>query len=365
MAAPVVGGLLVVWFSKDRSLQLSEAVRTFTRFAALPPNCDVRHVVLYGYSSSEHARCYDSLASVLTKVSFVDEMSAPPPPTLDQPTSHSHSPSTSDFSQSTPAARQSHFAAHLRSVLESSTERFILFCVDDVLFVADFSLAAILALFASSQLLSYHMALHPALSFHHPSSSPLTLPTFTSPSQSPTPPWPPSLVFSHSGAGSHDFRYPFSLVASFYRLTDVRCIVQELSRSSSLPFHHPNLFESSVNSLITTHSAIPAAVRSFLPPPSPSDSSALSTLRPLSGLPSRPLCVVITVNRVQDVYSNAVFSSADGGVAAMLARFESGGWQLDEDAYGEMAEQGHFTSVHVGELLWKRVNEASRTRRTR
>ena len=346
-------GVLVLWFSKDRALQLSEAIRTFTRFAQLAHISSVRHVVLYTCSSSDHARCYSTTAAALPSVAFVDEMCPP----------LSHSPNQTI--QPTGARQQSHFAAQLRAIVDGSTEEFVLLCVDDVLFVAHFSLSAILPLFAAPELLCYNMALHPSLTFHHPSASPLSVPLFTSPSAGSQCTSPPTLLFSHSsGVGSHDFRYPFSLVASIYRLSDVRSIMRDLSRGT-LPFHHPNVLESSVNSLITSHSAIPAAVRAFLPPPSLSDPSALSTLRPLSALPSRPLCVVVTVNRVQEVFSNAVFESADGGVGAMLQRFEAGGWQLDEDRYAVMAEQGHFNSVHVGELLWKQREEAAADRTSR
>ena len=355
-----VRGLLVVWFSKDRALQLSEAWRTFARFAEPSRDGHIRHVVLYAYSSPAHARSYASLASALPQVAFIDELCEPRPAP-----NHAQLHHTADATRLSKTAQQSYFADHLRAIVDSSPEEFVLLCVDDALFIASFSLSHILHLFASSSLLAYHLTLHPGLTFHQPSSSSLTLPTFTSPTQqqhtvpagrSSSQPPPLSLLFSHSlGSGSHDFRYPFSLASSLYRLVDVRCIVHDLSCSSgrSLPYHHPNLFESSGNALISTRSSIPAAVRAFLPPPSPSDSSALSTLRPLSALPSRPVCVVVTVNRVQAVYGNAVFESADGGVDAMLQRFEAGGWQLDEDRYGEMAAHGHFTSVHVGELLWK------------
>ena len=354
--------VLAVWFSKDRALQLSEAIRTFTRYVELPHDTFVRHVVLYACSSFEHARCYACLATALPHITFLDDTCAhgPPPHSLCPP--HSHSPM--DAVEPPTAARQSHFAAHVRNTVDRSTEPFVWLCVDDVLFVARFSLSAALDLFASSSLLSYCMALHPGLAFHHPTSSPLTVPTFTSPSSGHHCQTPPSLLFAHSsGDGSHDFRYPFSLVATIYRLADVRCIVHDLSRSS-LPFHQPNLLESSANRLISTHSAIPAAVRAFLPPPSPANAAALAALRPLSAVPTRPVCLVITVNRVQDVYSNAVYESAEGGVGAMLRRFEAGGWQLDDDRYAHLAEQGYFTSVHVGDLLWKHteVDNASASR---
>ena len=341
-------GVLVLWFSKDRPLQLAEAIRTFTRFAELPHNGYVRHVVLYACTTFEQARCYSSLAAALPDVVFVDEMTAP------RPSHDSSHPLSHDI------PRQSHFSAHLRHIVDLSAASFVLLCVDDVLFVEQFSLSAILPLFASPSLLSYHLALHPGLRFHHPSSTPLTLPTFTSPPSDRPSHSLPSLLFSHSsGTGSHDFRYPFSLVASIYRLADVRLLVRYLLQSATLPCGHPNLLESSGNALIATRASLPAAVQAFLPTPSPSDPSALTVLRPLSGLPSRPVCVVVTVNRVQSVYCNAVFESVDGGVDAMLRRFQAGGWQLDEAKYGEMAQQGHFTSAHVGELLWKHTAAAA------
>ena len=338
-------GVLALWLSTDRALQLSEAIRTFCHFAALPLEGAVRHVVLYAYSSQQHERSYAQLAASLPTVSFLDERREPE--------------ATTATPQSQSQSGHSHFAAHLRAVLDSSSDRFVLLCVDDALFVAPFSVPSILRLFESPSLLSYHLALHPALTRHQPSSSPLALPTFTAqPSDQPSTS-PPSLHFSHSaGGGSHDFRYPFSLVASLYRLADVRRLVHELSHSASLPIHHPNHFESSGNTHISTHAALPPAVRSFLPPPTASDASALTALRPLSGIPTRPVCVVLTVNRVQEVYANAVFDSVDGSVEAMLRKFEAGGWQFDERRYGELADSGHFTSVHVGELVWKHKDEA-------
>ena len=340
-----VAGVLVLWASKDRTLQLSEAIRTFSHFAILPSQGTVRHVVLYACSSSTHEHSYAQLAASLPAVRFLNEQRQP------------EATAASTLSHLQPG--HSHFAAHLRTVLDSSSDEFVLLCVDDVLFVTHFSVADILRLFESQSLLSYHLALHPALTRHQPSSSPLTLPAFITPPSGQPPTSPPSLFFSHSaGGGSHDFRYPFSLVASLYRLADVRRLVHELSHTPSLPIHHPNHFESSGNTHISTHAALPPAVRSFLPPPTASDASALTALRPLSAIPTRPLCVVLTVNRVQEVYANAVYDSADGSVEAMRRKFEAGGWQFDERRYGELADSGHFTSVHVGELIWKQREEA-------
>ena len=346
-------GLLVLWFSKDRAFQLSNALRTFHLYAeteAAQPQLEVRavrlqHAVLYRSSSPQHALAYEQLARSWPEVRFIDELSA---------ISATEAAAERQQQQSSP------FTQRLYSILSCSTAcEYVLLCVDDLLFFSVFSLPAIISLLQTSPLLlGFHLALHLLLTEHQPSGSRITLPSFT-PSASLSPASAavfPSLVFPHlSSSGSHDFRCPFSLTGSLYRGCDVLQLLRGLLSSSaaSFPCHHPNLLESSGNALITTFSSLPAAVRAFLPQPPLSDPAALALNRPLAACTaSQPICAAVTVNRVQAVYSNPICGDEteqqQRTADELLALFQQGTHTIDETQYASMGRAGELHAVHVG-----------------
>ena len=329
--------VLALWFSKDRAFQLQQALRTFDRFADSGVAA-VSHAVLYRSSSPQHQRAYEQLAQRHPRVTFVDETS---------------SAAISAAAAEVPGL--SHFPLHLRAILSAHPQcGHVLLAVDDLFFFAPFSLSAALQLMtATPTLLTVHLALHPLLTFHQPSASPITPPAFLPPGQlsvtADVEPGPPSpyLLFEHSGVGSHDFRYPFSLTASLYRRQDVQSIVDALTAERS-PWHHPNLLEAAGNALISTMASVPAPIRAFLPPHADS-ASALTLTRQLAACPATAMCAVLTVNRVQEVFKNPVCEAAGQDVEELRALWEEGQVELDEDRYAAWARAGQLRSVHVGE----------------
>ena len=355
--------VLVVWFSKDRAFQLHQALRTFDQFACTAPTptsaaspsdssasathgvrsdvVKVTQVVLYHYSSPLHHRTYRELATRHPQIAFVDE-SAP-------------SPSATP----TPARHLSGFQRHLQAMIsEHRDSDSVMFGVDDLLFFSPFSLsAAAQLLHSNAALLAVQLALHPGLTFHQPTASALTLPTFIVPEQedgaSPRGTPPPFLLFEHAGTGSHDFRYPFSLTASLYRGDDVRLVIDSLAKGPT-PWQHPNLLEAAGNTLITTLAAVPAPVRVFMS--SSGLSEALTLERPLAACPTRAVCAVLTVNRVQEVFHNPVCEGRQD-VEELRKLWEEGEVELDESRYEEWAKAGRLQSVHVGEWWLRPVKE--------
>ena len=328
--------------------------------------------MLYRCSSPAHLVTYTSLARLHPTVRFIDETLPPTPP--------SPSPSYSSTSSPSPLCRPlAPFSAHLRSLLLSTPCAHTLFCVDDLLFFSSFSLpTAIRTLSAHAHVLGYHLTLHARLRYHQPSSSPLTLPPFTpspspspsSPSSSPSPSFS-SLLFPYFGGGSHDFRYPFSLTASLYRTADLTLLLSSLALttspaptsfsltsppSSSPPpaprWHHPNLLEVAGNVMMVRGLSAEEEEEMV------GEGGWRVGERVWGACPEGcGVCVVVTVNRVQEVYRNRVEGGEGRSVEELRERWEEGGWELDEQAYAARAqEEGGFDRVHVGHW-WLRRGE--------
>jgi hypothetical protein len=344
--------VLVVWFSKDRAFQLHQALRTFDQFASLAPTpaqssplatsppsgscpATASHVVLYRSSSPLHHRAYAQLALRHPHVAFVDE------------SANSAHITSADLSSASPT-----FPLHLQEIVAAHEDcGCVLFGVDDLLFFSPFSLSTAVQLLASTPpLLTVQLALHHRLTFHQPSASHVIRPSFTATepdsavSDVSLP--APYLLFEHSGTGTHDFRYPFSLSASLYRREDVQLILNALAAGST-PWHHPNLLEAAGNAVITTLAAVPTAVRAYLPT-APGSAAALTLQRPLAACPGKAVCAVVTVNRVQDVFKNPV---CEGGqdVEELRRLWEEEKVELDESRYDDWASAGHMESVHIGQ----------------
>ena len=333
--------MLVLWFSRDRAFQLHEALRTFALFERSPVcAARVEHAVLYRCSDAPHARAYRELQRRHPHVALEAESAL--------------MPSVGDGGGG--------FSSQLRALVAARPHcRFVLFCVDDALFFAPFSLSSAAALMdARSAVLAVQLALHPGLRFHQPTASALSLPAWVERLDHATLPW---RLFEHTaGAGSHDFRYPFSLTASLYRRTDVEAILDGL-HERALPCHAPNLLEAAGAALIATDAAVPALLRPYLPPPSPSSASSLSLRRPLCACPDGPVCAVLTVNRVQHIYRNPVCSTEEDCSAEGLLRLWERGEDddaLDEARYADAARAGRLISVHIGEWYTRRSAPAQR-----
>lgn len=140
--------------------------------------------------------------------------------------------------------------------------------------------------------------------------------------------------------GTRDWNYPVSLCGGLYRLADVGLLLRQMERlyGGRDAFSHPNKLELLANrvaqsgakakgtlsaeeqqkhAVCVTAAAGPEAPEHFLPSDwDPSSAVPLAAHRPWSACFSRPVLAVVTVNRVQDVFTNPVYTSSAGSTAA-------------------------------------------------
>jgi hypothetical protein len=133
-----------------------------------------------------------------------------------------------------------------------------------------------------------------------------------------------------------EWNYPFDLSGGIYRRSDVLSLLNSIHADG---LSHPNLFEMRCNEVLKTNSL---------------STSVFS--KPTSAIPTRPLLVILAINRVQDVCKAPLASNtlADGGkplgvdpskTLDLLSLLDSG-TNLDVDWYKTSL---HNTS-HIGDF---------------
>ena len=289
--------LFVLFFSKNRPFQLREALRSFNKHAQYDASrVDVVQYVLYTSSSAMTTSQYTAVASSYPAVQFIPETS--------------FGSDLMKLFDSFPVSDSSHALAS------------ILFVVDDVLFVRDFAVSeALTALSADTGVFSYQWKLHPGVWYNQPADSCCRRPTFSL-----VPTCPVSLAFS-VGDGDGDWSYPWDLCGSMYRLSDAKTVVAELHAASALNVSHPNRLECSGHAHVM---ATRPGVRVCCP--------------------VQPVLYVITINRVQDVFENSVFSPGSSDSSSSLEELNAlvadPTAQLDDAWY----RSHDFPCVHIGAL---------------
>jgi len=311
--------------------------------------------------------------------------------------------------------------------LLSSSPRHLLFCVDDMLFFHPHHEipwhALCSALDGDQSILGALLALHPAIDYCHPANKKATRPFMfvpinnredaaasthaTAASSSPVTPAASPLDASVAsslpsitplrflrgiGGGSLDWNYPMSLCGGLYRLNDVR---QLLSMAESMhgrsSFNHPNKLEVVLNEMAVkgcagsnqgdSEQVAPTVLPSSAQRPSASPLMSLASHRPWSICMSQAVMAVVTVNRVQEIYANPVYSAADGNnsytqsdtdastsddstvspldlSADGLLRLHRShpSMRFDLDRYRRVSHT--FKSVHIGEFFIKERDDA-------
>lgn len=271
------------------------------------------------------------------------------------------------------------------------------------------------------QCIAYHCKLHPGVWYHQPTDSIMRVPTFrrlvrrphacsvaaTQPDadarmgeagalrvlqQSRSQP----LLFQLGGEGSHDYNYPGDLCFSVYRADDVHAAVANIQSAyastaasgtgrTPSPLSHPNEFEVALTRQLSTwrwqpvsHEravvplgfGVPAAASRRSPSGKVVQGSSSAVMRDSNApveqlwcaMPPRPALVVVTVNRVQQLYANPVCDAcSDGGghdepraelnPSALLPLLHAvPAVMLDSDWYSNDAAR-NWKSVHVG--MWR------------
>lgn len=187
---------VTVIFSKDRALQLDAVLRSFFRHCRDPYSTRVK--VLYTVSSEQHARQYDNLQSEYSDVEFVQEQ---------------------NFREQT--------------LQELRSTEFVLWLVDDNLFVEDFWIKDGTEILRTAEgILCYSLRLGRNTTYCYPLDKPQQLPDFQ--------------VIQHNfreyyvydwRTSEHDFGYPLEVSSSLYRTADMLMILD------SMAFRHPNSLE--------------------------------------------------------------------------------------------------------------------------
>ena len=191
------GPLVAVVFSKDRAMQLEAMLLSFHRHCR---DYDlVRVNVLYTSSDDRHENQYRQLQEVFENVTFV---------------------------------RETDFKNDLLALL--SGYRFVLFLVDDNLFVAGFALAdAWHHLDHQPRALAFSLRLGRNITYHYMSDCPQTVPAFTALDEN-------ILTYDWTSATCY-FGYPLDLSSSVYRVQDLRPLLM------SLVYTNPNTLEAALD----------------------------------------------------------------------------------------------------------------------
>lgn len=138
--------------------------------------------------------------------------------------------------------------------------------------------------------------------------------------------------------GSHDWNYPWDLCGTLYRTSEALTQVQAIAkRFGEGALGHPNRLEQQGAAVAEARLGCFAA-----------------TARECACF-AQPALVVVTVNRVQEVFSNRVFGSATACDVDVLDKALQRGDELDEGVYGAI----DYPSVHVGGLHWRHTAAAA------
>ena len=278
-----------VVFSKDRAFQLRCLLRSLAR---APPS---EVFVLWRADGETSAKAYASVQAEFPSHRFLCDGDAGP-------------------------------AANLAIALADA--EFVWFLVDDSLIIDEsFKVVeAATALRRDERLLAVHARLHPGVTWCHPQDAPCAPPaTFDVDGDVGSAPW--LLTFARSGLGG-DWAYCWDLAGGLYRGTDASAVVRDIVRPGpgNDAAAHPNRLEANGN----------AALRRL----------GITSQRPRSACPAVKTLVVVTVNRVQDVYSAPVYltpAPSLGALDSLVVNDASA--DLDAAAYAKTSHD----SAHVGD----------------
>lgn len=275
----------LIVFSKDRPWQLSEYLRTF--FWLCTDQYRARVSVIYSSTSPETDSLYQILIHRYLGVNFIRQSDS------------------CSFSSAV-------------SALINLSDNHIMFGVDDLLWYDEFELQPITYILDTRpDILGYSFRLHPGISYCQPANCEEKCPEYK------------KVFVGKDMIGLEyrcsppdvDFCYPYEVSSSMYRAKDIRAI---LSKSLSWrAINTPNDLES-----------IPYEMRIV-----PVGNNLMS---------SKPLCSVITVNRVQDKYPNATYDC--GKTLVELNENLRNHVKFDTEWYRLNAPKDR---IHIGDMVTK------------
>lgn len=242
--------LRVLCFSKDRVFQLAEYLRTLHIFARGQTKLEVH--ILWTASTEEIAGLYESKL------------------TLEYPWVNFR--------------REKDFSTDVWDIVSTPGAEAILFGVDDAVFIRPLDIdVALAALREDSRVAVFHIKLARGMNFCHPAGRNMKPPpdeTFHT--------MECGSVWSFPlGLGTYDWSYPWDLCGSLYRVDDAKRMLYELTPAER---GHPNLLEMNGAKRVSTFFGFSRRAACYQGP---------------------QVMAVVTVNRVQDHYENAVYHNAE------------------------------------------------------
>ena len=287
-----------VVFSKDRAFQLRCLLRSLAR---APPS---EVFVFWRADGETSAKAYASVQAEFPSHRFLCDGDAGP-------------------------------AANLAIALADA--EFIWFLVDDALVIESFDVvAAATALRRDERLLAAYVRLHPAITYCHTQDAPCAPPATFDVVDGDVGSVPGLLTFDRSGLSS-DWSYCWDLAGGLYRGADASAVVRDVvGGPGNDAAAHPNRLEANGN----------AALRRL----------GLTSQRPRSACPAVKALVVVTVNRVQDVYSAPVYDATPApSLDALDALVDDAAADLDAAMYAKTSHDSAHVRIRCRSQLATRV----------
>ncbi|WP_139995409.1 hypothetical protein [Paenibacillus paridis] len=267
---PLVG----ILFSKDRALQLDAALRSLYLHALDISAAQIK--VLYTTSNAFYEAQYDRLKASFPQVQFI---------------------------------REEQFRQQILAAIENS--HYVMFIVDDCLFVRDFTLQSVMnTLAAHGDLLGFSLRLGPNIRYCYTMDAPQAIPAYQ------------SIEYGYCKfdwtAAQHEFGYPLEVSSSVYRTDDLLPHLQQLD------FSNPNTFEG----IMAGNARGIAAERHYLA----CNEASLAFCNPL--------------NLVQNVYANRAVNKQEYSSHELALLFENGN-RIDVTRYTNLIPEACHQHVSI------------------
>jgi hypothetical protein len=184
--------------------------------------------------------------------------------------------------------KQTRLSTDLKEIVAQHQENLILFVVDDMVFFRDLELNKVEQLLEKDNtILCFQSRLSKNIkkSFTREESCvvPLLLPSSF-----------PSIRTFFPFLGDSEWNYPFDLTGGLYRGADLIEILSLVEERFGLEMlDHPNLLELYGNKVLSEDIGFPNSESHLI------------------ACPSEPVCTVVTVNRVQEVFANKIYAHLD------------------------------------------------------
>jgi hypothetical protein len=210
-----------------------------------------------------------------------------------------------------------------------------------------FSCACLKYIFIGNSSFAVHLKLHPGIRFSHPSSKTCFPPSYVESVTGSDNSYSINLIRYELTLASSDWRYPFDLCGSIYRLSDVRSLFTTSETNATrkvedghlvLPFSNPNDLEVFGNELFWNDANFSSKYRYCL-------------------TSARHVLSVVTINRVQSTYDVPVFVHQFGELDYLnkhhLKFLLNDGRLVDRCLNYNLQKYrtALFLSVHVGDCL--------------